>query len=407
MTAQENVLQCRLPRLSARLPGRVRAVLALLDSLEHGGVLMTLPGAGTVQLGQGAPVAHWTVRDLACFDRVIARGDIGLGEAWMDGLWHTDHLPELLAWLSRNRDRLGRRVHGRTWQLAAYRLWHLLRANTRRGSRRNIEAHYDLGNDFYALWLDRTMTYSSACFASADEPLERAQTRKYQRILDALGAQPGQRILEIGCGWGGFAEVAAAQGCQVHGLTLSPAQLAYARQRAEAGGWHDRAQFELRDYRDVGGRFDHVVSIEMVEAVGERYWPRYFEQIARCLAPHGKAVIQAITIDEALFPAYRAGTDFIQQYIFPGGMLPTPARLEAAAQPTGLAALAHVCFGQDYARTLRRWAEAFDAQGEAVRRQGFDRRFVRMWQFYLAYCEAGFRTGDLDVCHATFGHAGA
>jgi len=405
MNANEQVLGRRLPRIRTRLPGRVRQVLALLDGLEHGSVMMSLPGAERVRLGRGELIGHWHVLDPAFFDRVIATGDIGLGEAWMAGQWQSDALPEVLTWLSRNRGALGARVHGRAWPLLAYRLWHLLRANTRRGSRRNIEAHYDLGNDFYALWLDPTMSYSAACFATADEALATAQQRKYRRILEMLEAKPGQRILEIGCGWGGFAEVAAQEyGCTTLGLTLSPAQLAFARQRAERGGWAHLAGFSLCDYRDVRGHYDHVVSIEMIEAVGERFWPVYFDQIAECLAPGGSAVLQAITIDDALFKRYRQGTDFIQRYVFPGGMLPSPSRMRDEAARAGLHLAGRECFGADYARTLQRWQRDFDAAHEAVLAQGFDERFIRLWQFYLAYCEAGFRTGDLDVCHARFTH---
>jgi cyclopropane-fatty-acyl-phospholipid synthase len=405
MSAEQQVLGRRVPRVGRRLPARIRALLALLDGCRHGSVSLQLPDGDVLRLGQGEPIGHWLVRDLAAFDRAIATGDIGLGEAWMDGQWDTDALPALLTWLSRNRDRLGERVHGRALPLLAYRLWHLLRANTRRGSRRNIEAHYDLGNDFYALWLDPGMTYSAACFEAADEPLEQAQLRKYRRILNLLDARPGQQLLEIGCGWGGLAEVAVREyGCTVRGLTLSPAQRAYAQARARAGGWADRADFALCDYRDETGRYDHIVSIEMIEAVGERFWPTYFERIATCLVPGGSAVLQAITIDDALFERYRRGTDFIQRYVFPGGMLPSPQRMRAEAAGAGLRQTGVSRFGADYARTLQRWADGFDAVQAQVRAQGFDARFIRLWQFYLAYCEAGFRTGDLDVCHAAFEH---
>jgi len=408
MSANQQVLGRRLPQLRSRVPGRVRQLLALLDGLEHGSVMMHLPGADTVRLGHGELIGHWHVRDMAMFDLAIGTGDIGLGEAWMAGMWQTDALGDVLTWLSRNREALGARVYGRAWRLMAYRVWHLLRANTRRGSRRNIEAHYDLGNDFYALWLDPTMTYSAACFANPGEALATAQQRKYRRLLESLEARPGQRILEIGCGWGGFAEVAALEyGCTVLGLTLSPAQLAFAERRAEQGGWADRASFALCDYRDVRGQYDHIVSIEMIEAVGERFWPVYFDKIAECLAPGGRAVLQAITIDDALFERYREGTDFIQRYVFPGGMLPSPRRMVEEAGRAGLERTALETFGADYARTLQHWHADFNGVHEAVLAQGFDARFIRLWQFYLAYCEAGFRSGDLDVCHARFEHPAA
>ena len=406
MNVSEQILDIGLARASKRMPRRVRAVLKLLDGLEGGALVLRLPGAAPMTLGQGEVRAHWAIDDLAAFDRLIATGDIGLGESWMDGQWHTDDLPALLTLLARNRAVLGRRVHGRAPSLVLHRLWHLARANTRRGSRKNIVAHYDLGNDFYRLWLDPSMTYSAACFAHADEALEDAQARKYRRLLDALGARPGQQILEVGCGWGGFAEVAVREyGCRVRALTLSPSQRAFAQARAEAGGWSDRVSFELCDYRDVTGRYDHIVSIEMVEAVGEAFWPTYYQQLSRCLAPGGKLMLQAITIDEALFPAYRRGTDFIQRYIFPGGMLPTPSRIAADAARAGLEVVEQRAFGADYARTLQRWTQAFNAQRAAVQALGFDARFIRMWQFYLAYCEAGFTAGDIDVHHVGLMHA--
>jgi len=292
------------------------------------------------------------------------------------------------------------------FRLLSHRLQHLLRANTRSGSRRNIEAHYDLGNDFYALWLDPTMTYSAAVFASPDESLADAQLRKYRRILGELGVQPGQTLLEVGCGWGGFAEVAATEfGCKVLGITLSPSQLEFARARAQRGGYADRVDFELCDYRDVRGRYDHVVSIEMIEAVGERFWPTYFAQLSALLKPGGRCVVQAITIADALFARYRRGTDFIQRHVFPGGMLPSPGAVAKQAQRAGLDVVGDFAFGRDYARTLERWHQTFDAQAAAVRAQGFPERFLRMWRFYLAYCEAGFDTGDIDVHHYVFAHA--
>ncbi|MCB1938066.1 MAG: class I SAM-dependent methyltransferase [Rhodocyclaceae bacterium] len=408
METNQLALRQRFAGRARRLPQRVRAIVRRLENLRGGAIALRLPGEAAMRLGEGDVVAQWTVDDLAVFDRVIACGDIGLGESWMAGQWHCDDLAALLSLLAANRAQLGAVVHGGGWSLVLHRLWHLARANTRRGARRNIATHYDLGNDFYRLWLDPSMTYSAAVFAHPDEPLADAQARKYRRVLDALGAQPGQHILEIGCGWGGFAEIAAREyGCHVRGLTLSPRQRDLAQARAAAGGWADRARFELCDYRDESGRYDHVVSIEMIEAVGESFWPTYYAQLARCLAPGGRAVIQAITIDAALFPAYRRGTDFIQRYIFPGGMLPTPARVSADAARAGLAVRSRFDFGRDYARTLQRWAHAFNTQQTAVRAIGFDQRFVRMWQFYLAYCEAGFRAGDLDVHHFCFVHAGA
>lgn len=406
MNALDHALQPLASARLHRLPRAARLVLEMLDRVDGGAVAVELPDGQRVRCGHGHLVAHLRVRDHAVFDEVLTRGDIGFGEAWMDGLWDTEDLAGLLRLLSRNRVRLERAIYGRLFRLLGHRLQHLLRANTRRGSRRNIEAHYDLGNDFYALWLDPSMTYSAAVFAAPDESLHDAQLRKYRRILTELGAQPGHTILEVGCGWGGFAEVAATEfGCQVHGITLSPSQLAFAQARAERGGFADRVQFELRDYRDVRGQFDHIVSIEMIEAVGERFWPTYFAQLSACLKPGGRCVVQAITIADALFSRYRRSTDFIQRHIFPGGMLPSPAVVARQAGAAGLAITGDFAFGRDYARTLRLWHERFEEQATAVRAQGFPERFLRMWRFYLAYCEAGFDTGDIDVHHYVFAHA--
>lgn len=403
MTSNEHIIGADSGPVPADIPSSTRLALEMMEGLQGGALAVELPDGHQVRVGHGALVAHWRVRDHAVFEAALARGDIGLAEAWMDGQWETDDLSALLTLLSSNREVLGRAVYGRAFKLLAARLWHVLRANTRRGSRRNIEAHYDLGNDFYRLWLDETMTYSAAVFASADDTLADAQRRKYRRILDRLDARPGQTILEIGCGWGGFAEIAATEyGCHVHGLTLSPAQLAFAQERALRGGFDDRAHFELCDYRDVVGEFDHVVSIEMIEAVGERYWPVYFSRIADLLKPGGRCVIQAITIADGLFARYRRGTDFIQRYIFPGGMLPSPAMVGRHAGQAGLKACGDFAFGPDYARTLARWHESFNACEAEVKAQGFPERFMRMWRFYLAYCEAGFNAGDIDVHHYEF-----
>jgi cyclopropane-fatty-acyl-phospholipid synthase len=252
------------------------------------------------------------------------------------------------------------------------------------------------------------MSYSSARFSSPEQSLQDAQLNKYRTLLQAMDVQPGQRLLEIGCGWGGLAEVATTEfGCRVTGLTLSPSQLAWARERAARGGFDDRAEFHLRDYRDERGQYDHIVSIEMIEAVGERFWPTYFSQLQACLKPGGRVGIQAITIADELFASYRRGTDFIQRYIFPGGMLPSPAVMRRQADRSGLRIVDQQAFGAAYARTLVCWRDAFEAQLAEVRTQGFDERFIRMWRFYLSYCEAGFRAGSTDVYHYVLAHAEA
>ncbi len=406
MNTMEQVLGRYCPQQHASLPRSARLAFGLLDQLEHGALAVSLPNGESLRVGHGPLVAQFRLRSFDTLDRALATGDIGLAEAWMDGDWETDDLAALLVLLSRNREALGRAVYGRSLQLVGHRLWHLLRANTKTGSRRNIEAHYDLGNDFYSLWLDSTMTYSAAIFDTQSDSLESAQLRKYRRILDRLGATAGQTILEVGCGWGGFAEVACREyGCTVLGLTLSPSQLAYARQRAEQGGFADKVRFELCDYRDVRGHYDHVVSIEMIEAVGERFWPVYFDQLSALLRPGGRCVVQAITIRDDLFGAYRRGTDFIQRYVFPGGMLPSPAVIQRQAARAGLKVDGDFSFGADYARTLALWHQDFQSQASAVKSQAYPEGFLRMWRFYLAYCEAGFRTGDIDVHHYEFVHA--
>ena len=405
MNALEQALQPIAGIKLSRLPRATRLALEVFDRLEGGALAIELPDGVRLRAGHGPLVAHLRVRDHAVFDEALARGDIGFGESWMDGQWDTDELTGLLTLLSRNRERIGQAIYGRLLRMIGHRITHLLRANTRSGSRRNIEAHYDLGNDFYALWLDPSMSYSAAVFAADDDSLHDAQLRKYRRILEQLDVRPGQTVLEVGCGWGGFAEVAAVEyGCKVLGITLSPSQLAFARERAQRGGFAAAADFALCDYRDVRGQYDHVVSIEMIEAVGERFWPTYFAQLAALLKPGGRCVVQSITIDDALFARYRRGTDFIQRYVFPGGMLPSPAAVERQARGAGLEVVGDFAFGRDYARTLAHWHRSFEAQWPAVKAQGFDERFRRMWRFYLSYCEAGFETDDIDVHHFVFAH---
>lgn len=312
----------------------------------------------------------------------------------------------MLTLLAENRDTLAHALYGSAWALAGARLRHAFNANTRAGSKRNILAHYDLGNDFYRLWLDPGMSYSSALYADeSDHPLAAAQEAKNRRILSKLRARPGQRVLEIGCGWGGFAELAARDGLQVHGITLSPSQLAYAQERMARADLGDRVGLSLTDYRDLAGRYDHIVSVEMFEAVGERWWPAWFAAVARNLAPGGRAVAQVITIRDDLFARYRKGTDFIQQMVFPGGMLPSAAAFRRQAERAGLEVREAFAFGGDYARTLAEWTRNFEAAWPQIARLGFDERFRRLWRFYLAYCEAGFAAGSTDVVQFELAHA--
>ncbi|MCU0767142.1 MAG: cyclopropane-fatty-acyl-phospholipid synthase family protein [Gammaproteobacteria bacterium] len=373
-------------------------ILSVLRRLRQGRLDVTLPGGETQAIvgeepgPQGELVLHRPVR-LAL--RLLARGDLGLGEGFVAGDWDARRPADTLGVLALNETAF-RVARGRLARLAD-RLQHRWRRNDRRGSRRNVAAHYDLGNDFYRLWLDPGMTYSAALFAEPGEPLEQAQGRKYDAVLDRLGARPGEHVLEIGCGWGGLAERAARRGLRVTGVTLSHAQLEYARARLEAAGLADRVELRLQDYRDIAETFDHVVSIEMFEAVGEAYWPAYFAALRRCLRPGGRASLQVITIAEDAFDAYRRDADFIQKHVFPGGMLPAVSAFDAAAADAGLVVAERSFHGTDYADTLRRWDAAFRAREAQIDALGYDARFRRLWRYYLAYCEAGFRTGRIDL----------
>lgn len=388
-------------RGNERLARDTRTVFDLLEPLRGGLLEIRLPDGSSALFGDGDHGVSLQVHDEALFGRVLARGDIGLAEAYLDGMWDSPNVAGLLTLLADNRAVLRKAVYGAWRSLLAARLRHWLNRNDKAGSQRNIMAHYDLGNEFYRLWLDDSMTYSAGLYRAADDgSLGAAQAAKYRRILDRLQAVAGEQVLEIGCGWGGFAEAAVADGLGVTGLTLSPAQLAWARRRVP------QADLRLQDYRDVGGRFDHVVSIEMFEAVGERFWPGYFKAVAGALKPGGRAVIQSITIRDDLFADYRRGTDFIQQYVFPGGMLPSRPAFRAAAAGQGLAVRDEHAFGADYARTLVEWRLAFERRWPEIAQLGFDERFRRLWRFYLAYCEAGFLSGNVDVVQFELGHRG-
>lgn len=391
-------------RACAQPTWAARWFIGALSRLQVGTLALTDPLGGQVLYGAagGGPHAELVMRDWRAAGAILRQGDIGFADSLRRGWVDSPDLLALFTLALRNEAALSHAVDGKWWALIARRLSHLLlRDNSRKGSRRNILQHYDLGNDFYRLWLDPSMSYSAALFGEdRSEPLEVAQHRKYDRLLDALGAVPGQHVLEIGCGWGGFAERAAQRGLHVHGITLSDAQLDWARARMQRQGLEACVKLELRDYRDLGhSQYDHIVSIEMVEAVGERRWPLYFETLARCLRPGGRIGLQSIDIADARFDAYRRGTDFIQQYIFPGGMLPCPRVIQAQAGLAGLSVVNQYTFGLDYADTLLRWRLAFEENLGAVRAQGFDEAFVRLWRMYLTYCEAGFREGRTDVRH--------
>ncbi|MCQ0970426.1 cyclopropane-fatty-acyl-phospholipid synthase family protein [Paracoccus sp. TK19116] len=368
--------------------------LRALEGVRRGRLTLTLPdGASHVFEGsEPGPVAEFQIHDLRTIPAIAARADVGMTEAYRDGWCDTPDLARLLEFALVNEDELDRYIYGSRLQVLAVRALYLFNRNTRAGSRRNISAHYDLGNEFYALWLDETMTYSSALYAQGDD-LAGAQRRKYDRIIDNLSGLSG-RILEIGCGWGGFAERAGQRGdFNLKGLTLSQRQADYARRRL-AGG---EAEIALQDYRDEPGRFDHIVSIEMFEAVGERYWPVYFGKLREALTDTGRAMVQTISVADRYFARYRKSADMIRSFIFPGGMLPSPQRFEDEAQRAGLRVEDVHAFGQDYARTLREWLARFDARLPEIRAMGFDEGFIRVWRFYLAACEASFTVGRTDV----------
>jgi len=330
--------------------------------------------------------------------RILTGGDIGFAEAYMDGDVEIPDLATFLVVAGENERVWTAALEGSASYRLVQRVIHRMRRNSRPGARRNIRRHYDLGNAFYQRWLDPTMAYSSAVYPSPDTPLDAAQVEKYRRIAKVAALEAGEDVLEIGCGWGGFARFAAAEfGCRVTGITISKAQHAFATQAVRDAGLTDRVRIELADYRDIEGRFDKIVSIEMFEAVGERYWPDFFVRIRDGLRAGGRAALQVITIDDATFNAYRRGTDFIQRYIFPGGMLPSHGALVAAAERAGLRPIETTAYGAHYARTLEIWRERFDRAWSEIASEGFDERFRRMWRYYLAYCEAGFRIGRVDV----------
>lgn len=403
-------------RHAIRKPMAARVVLKLMEQLQYGVLDVQLPDGSTRRFGQSvesakvanAPHARVVLANWNVCAAAMKSGDIGFAETYLANDWHTDDLAPLLDIMVRNRTTIEAVVYGSWFGKLTNRVRHLRNANTREGSRRNIQAHYDLGNAFYTLWLDSTMTYSSALFdGSAEQTLEEAQNAKYRRLLNELQLQgAGENVLEIGCGWGGFAELAAREAqAVVTGLTLSTEQHAFAEQRMIDAGLAAHSDLRLQDYRDTSGEFDAIASIEMFEAVGEEYWPSYFACIKRNLKRGGRACVQTITIDNALFERYRKSSDFIQQYIFPGGMLPSPAVFAETAERHGLRVVNHLSFGQDYARTLKLWRKAFVARLDEVRAQKFDERFIRLWDFYLCYCEAAFAHSNTDVIQFTLEHA--
>jgi cyclopropane-fatty-acyl-phospholipid synthase len=373
-----------------------------LEHLESGTLSVTTPDGKTREFEGKKPglAANLNLKQWNVPANVARKGDVGLAEDYRDGAWDTDNLENLIALGLNNKQALDQYIFGTNLSRIREMLAYFFRKNSVRGSRKNIHAHYDLGNEFYKLWLDPTMTYSSAIYNIGDEDLVAAQHNKYDRIIDRLDANSGS-VLEIGCGWGGFAERAVERGdFGVKGITLSQEQHDFAKTRVDG-----KAEIVLEDYRHQTGKFDHIVSIEMFEAVGEKYWGTYFDKVSELLSKKGKAVIQTITMNEDDFDNYRKGSDFIRSFIFPGGMLPSMSKFKEKAAASGLVVTNTYAFGQDYARTLRQWLNQFDAKIDAVKNMGFDDEFIRLWRFYLAACAAGFHTGRTDVMQVELVHA--
>ncbi|UWQ30309.1 cyclopropane-fatty-acyl-phospholipid synthase family protein [Leisingera sp. M523] len=389
------------------LPRYFAAVFAKVKAMEVGQLDIHLPD-GRIFSANGrdpGPTADLHIRNPDCFARLIREGDLGFADAYLEGWWSTSDLQAFmdLVHMGANTVYDGFPGQGLARAYERFRFW--LHRNHRKQAQKNISYHYDLGNDFYGLWLDDTMTYSSALFRSGQDSLEAAQTAKYASMVDQMGVQPGDHVLEIGCGWGGFAEYAAGQrGLKVTGLTISQEQLNFARQRIEKTGLSNQVDLRLQDYRDCRGTFDGIASIEMFEAVGQKYWPAYFSTIRDRLKPGGKATLQIITVADRRWEIYRKGVDFIQKHIFPGGMLPSPHVLRNQVERAGLGVVRSIEFGDSYDQTLRRWHDTFNARWDQIAGLGFDDRFRKMWNFYLTSCAAAFKTGNCDVTQITVAH---
>ncbi len=377
-----------------------RRLVKIGERTERGSLQVIYPSGKAQLIGSGEPRAEVTIKHWGAISALVSKGDVGWGEAYLEGLWDSPDIEALARFTIDNaaafEAELSANPLKRLFLIVSDRI---IRRNNRKGSVRNITAHYDVGDDFYRLWLDETMTYSSALFSNASDDLATAQKRKYQRLLD-ITATAGKKTLEIGCGWGGFAELAVEAGRDLTAITISPRQHHYATQRLK-----NEADIQLKDYRDIKGKFDSIVSIEMIEAVGEQYWPRYFKTIKDCLADHGKAAIQAIVVEDSYFPIYRSRSDFIRQHVFPGGMLLSPQKIQESAENAGLKVDGLFRFGKDYAKTLRLWLDKFEASLSEIHDLGYDDRFVRVWRYYLAICAATFSSGRTDVMQIELSHA--
>lgn len=408
ISSAERLTSSNLRNYVRGLPIKARLALKLALQLPKGSLTIQMPDKRTVRIEgrEDGPDAVLILHNWNLPKRALTGATIGVAESYMDGDWTSPDITTFLRLFVVNEEWGNRLANKSSLTRAITRLQHWFNRNTKSKAKKNISAHYDLGNDFYSEWLDPTMTYSSALYQTGANDLESAQNAKYRALAEAIGITKDDHVLEIGCGWGGFAEFAAREiGCRITGLTISREQLDYARQRIRAANLSDRATFKYQDYRDEKGTYDKVISIEMFEAVGEAYWGTYFEKVHQVLKPGGQAGIQVITINEGTFPYYRENPDFIQRYVFPGGMLPPPSMLDTLPAEKGLSKTGELIFARDYARTLAEWRERFNDSWETLMKKGFDERFKRMWDFYLYYCEAGFEAEFIDVRQVSFSKA--
>lgn len=372
--------------------------IQLLKKSQYGSVSVTFPDGSASSFGQGELVARVRVNNWSAIDEIISKGDIGLAESIIENHLEVDQMASLVEWACRNDQALAQAVHGRLIGTLMFQLKRFLQRNSKVGAKKNIMAHYDLGNDFYQLWLDQTMSYSSALFKTAEESLEQAQLNKYDRLIEQLNIKSGDHVLEIGCGWGGFFSRAVEKtGCKVTAVMNSPSQARHNRLMIVNKGMQSHINLQEIDYRDISGQYDKVVSIEMIEAVGEQYWDDYFSKVSQSLKSKGQALIQGITIREDLFYSYRKNTDFIQSYIFPGGMLLANSIFDSKSRAHELSLVDQFEFGESYADTLQLWRERFNQAREQVIAMGFDDKFIRLWNLYLSYCEGAFRAQRINV----------
>jgi cyclopropane-fatty-acyl-phospholipid synthase len=404
-----SVTPANLDDALADMPRTARMALGLAARLRKGTLTMTLPDGRVLRFGgtEPGPAAELIVNDLKFARRLIHGGDIGFAEAYLRGEWDTPELTQFLHLFCVNHELIQSMLEHNPLMRCVQLVRHWFHRNTRHQAKRNIFAHYDIGNKFYSAWLDSTMTYSSALFENGTNDLSAAQTNKFRRLAESIQLKPGQNLLEIGCGWGGFAEFAAKTfGANVVGLTISREQYDFARERMFKAGLNEKVEIKFQDYRDERGTYDRIASIEMIEAVGEQFWPQYFAQLRDRLLPGGFAGIQSITIQDKFFATYRREVDFIQRYVFPGGMLPSPETLRRMGERFGIPVIRERIFGLDYATTLAVWRDNFRAAWPSLTPLGFDERFRRLWEYYLSYCEAGFRSGNIDVRHVVFARQG-